>query len=175
MTKRSVLTILLLAAFLLSAWGNVIGAASCPRYLAQNCFAHPEQARRVERESCHHEISDMDMGDMQMDGNSATEAEVPDVAENPTIEVLTESSVEQAGLDAPNEPCGHCWMHSQASSGSATLAAVDPSPRSVAALAPPAETTIDLGFPSPGAIEPLEHSPPGSTFPRHILINVFRI
>lgn len=115
------------------------------------------------------------MGDMQMGGDSATEAEVTPIRENPTIEVEAESSVEQLALDVPTEPCGHCWMHSQPSSGTGTLGAVDPSPRSVEALAPSRAATIALRFPNPIAIEPLEHSPPGSSFPLHILINVFRI
>jgi hypothetical protein len=115
------------------------------------------------------------MGDMEMDGDSATEAELTPLRENPTIVVESESSVEQTALDRPTEPCGHCWMHSQPSSGTGTLGAVDPSPRSVEALAPSTAARIALRFPNPTAIEPLEHSPPGSSFPLHILINVFRI
>lgn len=176
MQRRPIPTVLLLMAFLLSAWSNVIAAACCPRYVAQNCFAQKtQQAKQVDRESCHNEINDTDMGDMQMDGDSATEAEVTPIRKNPPLTVATESSAEQTALDLPNDPCGHCWMHSQPSSGTATFAAVDPSPRSVEALAPPAETIIDLGFPNPTAVEPLEHSPPGNTSPRHLLINVFRI
>lgn len=176
MTPKPLLIVLLLVAFLLSAWGNVIGAAFCPRYLAQNCFAQKtQQARQVDRGSCHHEMSDTDMGGMQMDGDSATEREVTPIRENPTIEVEAESSGDQIALDVPTGPCGHCWMHSQPSSGPGTIGAVDPSPRSVEGLAPPSEARIVLSFPKPGAIEPLEHSPPGSSFPRHILINVFRI
>lgn len=181
MRRKRISIMILLAAFLLSAWGNVIGAAFCPRYLSQHCFAHlTQQANQVERESCHHEIADMDVGDMQMDdsqmdSDSAPKAELESVAEvQPTAGVL-ESSIERAAFDLPTEPCGHCWMHSQPSSGMGTLAAINPSPRSVEALAPPAEVTIALGFPNPNATEPSEHSPPGSSFPRHILINVFRI
>ena len=176
MRTRRISVLILLVAFLLSAWGNVIGAAFCPRYMAQNCFAkHSRQAKQVDRESCHHEMSDTDMGDMQMDGDSATEPEVTSISENQTIEVKAEPSLEQSSLDRPNEPCGHCWMHSQPSSGTGTLTAVDPSPRSLEALAPPVEVTITLGFPNPIATEPLEHGPPGSSSPRYILINVFRI
>ena len=176
MTKRPLLIVLLLVAFLFSAWGNVIGAAFCPRYLAQNCFAQKTpQAKQGDRESCHHEVSDTDMGDMQMGGDSATEAEVTHIRENPTIVVESKSSVEQTALERPTEPCGHCWMHSQPSSGTATPGAVDPSPRSVEALAPSSAATIALRFPNPTAIESFEHGPPGSSFPRHVLINVFRI
>jgi hypothetical protein len=176
MRKGRISILILLVAFLLSAWGNVIGASFCPRYLAQNCFArNTQQAKQVDRESCNHEMSDTDMGDMQMDGDSVSEPEVTDVGENPTIEVATGVSLERIALDLPNEPCGHCWMHSQPSSGTGIMATVNPSPRSVEALAPPADITTALGFPNPIATEPLEHGPPGSSSPRYILINVFRI
>src|ERR1041384_901663 len=176
MRKRLLLIVLLLVAFLLSAWGNVIGAAFCPRYLAQNCFAKKtSQPKQVKGGSCRHEMADMGRGDMQMDEEVAAEPASSD-REKSTIEVAAEQlSVEQTALDIPKEPCGHCWMHSQPSSGTGTLAAVKPSPRPVEALAPVAKTTIALGFPNPTATEPSEHSPPGSSFRRHILINVFRI
>ena len=182
MRKRSVLIFLLLVAFLLSAWGNMIAAAFCPRYMSLNsCIKHQSrQTKQVEHKSCHHEMADMEMDDMKMDdmqmeNDSASKADVESVAAAEPTLVVAESSIEQAAFDLPIEPCGHCWMHSQPSSGSGTLAAVNPSPRPVEALAPPSDITIDLGFPNPTAIEPLEHSPPGNSFPRHILINVFRI
>lgn len=174
MTERPLAIFLVVVAFLLSAWGNLIAAAFCPRYLAQNCFAHiTQQANQGPRESCHHE-TDMDMGDMQMDGDSATEAEVTSARENPPLAVAKESSDERTALDLPTQPCGHCWMHSQPSSGTGTLAAVDPSPRSVEALAPSVEIAFPLPSLNPTVIEVLEHGPPGNSFPRHIL-NVFRI
>lgn len=174
MTKKPLLIVLLLVAFLLSAWGNVIGAAFCPRYLAQNCFTYTtQQAKPVKHESCHHEMTDMDMGDMQM-GEEVAAAPVSSDRENPTIEVAAKSSVEQAALDVPTQPCGHCWMHSQPPTGNGTLTAVNP-PRSVGTDAPSAELSITLHSAHTIALLPLEHSPPGNSFPRHVLINVFRI
>ena len=175
MSKRSLAVFLLVAAFLLSAWGNVIGAAFCPRYLAQNCLAQATpRVKQIERESCHHEMAGMDMGDMHMNEGVSAEPVSSD-RENPTIEVAAESSIDQAALDVPTQACGHCWMHSQPSSGTGTLAAVNFSTRSVEALAPPAQITIAFGFPNPTGTEPSEHSPPGNSIPRHILNNVFRI
>lgn len=170
------LIVLLLIAFLLSAWGNVIGAAFCPRYLAQNCFAQEtQQARRVNRGSCHHEMSDMDMSDMETAGDSAAEPAVTSLSANPTMVVEAESTAAPTALDRPTGPCGRCWMHSQPSSGAGTLAAIDPWPGSVQALTLPDKFSKALRFPDPTAIELLEHSPPGSSFPRHIFISVFRI
>ena len=179
MTKKLAI-LLLLVAFLVSAWGNVIAASFCPSYLARNCLLKlVDKAKAVNESSCQHETADMNTTEMQMDDmqmdESAPETELTTARDAFPVADVTDSSSDQSALETPREPCSHCWMHSQPPSGTGTLAAVDPSPRSVAALAPPAETTIDLGFPNPAAIEPIEHSPPGSSSPRHILINVFRI
>lgn len=183
MTKRPLLIVLLLVAFLLSAWGNVIGAAFCPGYLSRNCHIAQEtqKSKRVDPESCHHEMTDtgemkmddMQMGDMQMESDSPPDTEAAINYDNLPTLVATESFVEW--VDLPAEPCGHCSMHSQAPAGTATLAAVDPSPRSAGTDAPSPELEMALPAAIPIPITPLEHSPPGNSFPRHIFINVFRI
>ncbi len=175
MRRRSMYAILLMLAFLLSAWSNVIAAAFCPRYQARNCLVKPNsKLTRVSQQSCHHEIADMQMDDMIADDSSA-QTESTTVANNQNPTDGTESSIDETALDRQNEPCGHCWMHSQPTSGSTILAALNPTSRSVEVPAPLASITIALSFPNPGVIEPFEHSPPGNSFPRHILINVFRI
>ena len=182
MTKRPLAIFLLVVVFLFSAWGNVIAASFCPGYLSRNCSVKHEvpQTTQVVRESCHHDMASMDMGgmkmdDMQMYEDSAQESEATSVVETPLTVSVTESSINQAALEVPAERCGHCWMHSQRSSGTGTLAAVNPSARSVDAMAPPAESTVALSVPNPTSTGPSEHGPPGNSFPRHILINVFRI
>ena len=181
MTKRPIAIFLLLVAFLVSAWGNVIGAAFCPRYLAQNCHLK-HAAQRIEQipqKSCHEmagmSMEDMNMDDMQMEGDSSVQNELSDSPQSLTSEIATDSSVDQVVLNLPNEPCGHCWIHSQPSSGTGTLNAVEPSPRSVEAIAAATGITVTLPVPKPITAAPLEHSPPGTTSPRHVLINVFRI
>jgi hypothetical protein len=76
MKKQSFFLVVLLGAFLLSAWGNVIGAAFCPRYLSNraSCIFHePPQPKQVDvKTSCHHEMGAMEMGDMRMDDDEIT-------------------------------------------------------------------------------------------------------
>ena len=181
MRRRRISILILLFVFLLSAWGNVIGAAFCPRYLAQNCFAHKtKRAKQAEHESCTHgiavtEMGDMRMEDMQMDNDSAPKAEVKSVAEAQPTGLVTQSSTPRIVIERPEETCGHCWMHSQPASGAATLVAVDPSTRLIDTNAPPAECAVALAHDFSVSIAPQEHGPPGNLLPRHVLINVFRI
>jgi len=182
MTKRALLISLILVAFLFSAWGSVIAASFCPRYLSLNgCIKHGvRQAAQVEPKSCHHEMADMKMGDMEMDdmqmnADAAPVSEVDSIPDNPPTQVATESSVEQVAIDLPFEPCGHCWMHSQPSSGTSTVTAINRSPRSVEANAAPTEFQIVSPSGCPILALRLEHGPPGGALPRHVLINVFKI
>jgi hypothetical protein len=182
MRKRRISIIILLVAFLFSAWGNVIAASFCPGYLARNCSLKHDarQTTQVAREFCHHDMAGMDMGDMKMDDmqideDSAQESEAPSIVETPPTVAVTESSIDQVTVEVPAGPCGHCWMHSQPSSATGTIAMVNPSQRSVEAIAPAAEMAVALGFPNRTATGPSEHSPPGNSLPRHVLINVFRI
>ena len=182
MRKRSFSITLLVVAFLFSSWSNVIAAAFCPRYSSsRNCHLQQRQIKQVEQKSsCQHEMAEMEMGDMHMDDTNmesedASETLGNPIPENPPIQIATESSSEQVAFDFPTEPCGHCWMHSQPSSGTAAIVAVDPSRWSVETKAPPANLVIALPSAFAVPIMPLEHGPPGNSFPRHILISVFRI
>jgi len=182
MQKRSFSITLLVVAFLFSAWSNVIAAAFCPRYSSsRNCHIQQRQIKQVEhKSSCQHEMADMEMGDMQMDdtnmdSEAASETSDNSIPEIPPVQIATDSSSEQLTIDFPTEPCGHCWMHSQPSSGTATSVAVDPSRRLVETSAPPADFVAALPSAFAVPIMPLEHSPPGNSLPRHVLISVFRL
>jgi hypothetical protein len=181
MARRSIPIFLLIVTFLLSAWGNVIAAAFCPRYLSNrecNTKHHPRQPKQVDhKSSCHQEMADMQMGDTQMDNteteNQAVEPKDSSIIEDSRTQVVTES--EEFHADLPTEPCGHCWVHSQPASGTATLVAVDPTRQLVETNAPPAELAVVAPSPVSASITPVEHGPPGNLLPRHVLINVFRI
>ena len=179
MRKRSFSIILLVVAFLFSAWSNVIAAAFCPRYLSsRNCHVQqqPRQAKQVEhKSSCQHEMADMQMDDKEMESGAASESTDNSIAEKPPMPVATESSTEQLILNFPTEPCGHCWMHSQPASGTAIPVAFDPSKRLVETNAPPSDFVVALPSAFTVPIIPLEHGPPGNSFPRYVLNNVFRI
>jgi hypothetical protein len=160
---RRLSTILLLTAFVLSAWSNVIAASFCPRYSIGDFSIKQtvEQNSSVKSEPCHHEMAQMNMdGEAEITTNAST-ADTPNPA--PTV------------LELPSEPCGHCWMHSQPSSGNGTVVAQGPLSQSVGADAPPGDavSAVPLTFIIP--ITPVEHGPPGNSLPRHVLINVFRI
>jgi hypothetical protein len=174
MSKRSFPIFLITATFLLSAWGNVIAAAFCPRYSARDLSFKQtiEQDSSAKSESCHHETAQMDMdgGSMEMDSNSPDESQIATNAP-----AADKSNPVPAVLELPDETCGNCWMHSQPSSGTGTAVAQSPLSRSVEADPPPADfasaTTLTFIIP----IIPFEHGPPGDSLPRHVLINVFQI
>jgi hypothetical protein len=183
MSKRRCPVFLLTVTFLLSAWGNVIAASFCPRYLS-NRACHikrdPRQPQQVDHDSSHHhEMTNMEMGDMQMDETemeSGADLETADNSnhENRPIQVGAEFSPEQLVVNLPTEPCGHCWTHSQPASGIATVVA-DPSKGLVQTTAPPVSVAIALPGAHPVPFARMDHGPPGNSFPRHVLINVFRI
>ena len=186
MSKRGLLIFLLTFAFLMSAWGNVIAAAFCPRYLSNSALSirpTSQDTRQVDRKaSCHHEMAEMEMSDMQMDGTEiqGDEADVEtlsnSIADAPPIQVEPETNTQQIVIDRPAETCGHCWMHSKPASGATTLVVVDPSTRLIDTNAPPAEEyAFTLVHDFTVSISPQEHGPPGVALPRHVLINVFRI
>jgi hypothetical protein len=181
MRKQSFSITFLVVAFLFSSWSNVIAAAFCPRYSSsRNCHIQQRQAKQVEhKSSCQQQMDGREMRDMEMDDtkmDSEAASETPDlVPENPPVQIATESYSEQIAIDFPTEPCGHCWMHSQPSSGTPTIVAVDPSRRLVETNAPPANFVVALPSAFAVPIMLLEHGPPGNSFPRHVLISVFRI
>lgn len=173
MKRRSLSIVFVVVALLFSAWGNVIAAAFCPRFaLNRDCClkyaAH--QAKQVKHDpSCHHEMAGMDMDDMQMESPPDTNAQ------DSPVELTSESSSEQISLDLPIEPCAHCVSHSQTTSGTVSVVAIDPSKRLVQANSLPASFSIDLTRAFADLIVPSEHGPPSPSSPRHVIINVFRI
>src|SRR6267143_7133475 len=184
MSRRPLSTIVLLAAVLLSSWNNVIAAAFCPRYLSNHaCSSKPisQESKQVKRKfTCHHDMSQMEKGDMQMDETEMESVADVNTSENSIpegrlIRIGTEAFAENVVTDLSAEPCGHCWMHSQPPSATATLVAIDPSKRFVETSAPPADFVAALPSAFTIPILPLEHGPPGDPSPRHVLINIFRI
>jgi hypothetical protein len=117
----------------------------------------------------------MQMDDTNIGSEAASETPDNPIPENPSGQIATGSFSEQVAIAFPTEPCGHCWMHSHPSSGTTVVVAVDPSKRLVETNAPPADFVVALPSTFSVPIIPLEHGPPGNTFPRHVLINVFRI
>jgi hypothetical protein len=177
MRKQSLAIVFVVVALLFSAWGNVLAAAFCPRFMLNRdcCLKRGAQpSKHVKHESsCHHEMAGMKMDDMQME----TEADsAPDTsAQNSQVEVPSESSSDEVALDRPIEQCACCLSHSQTTSGTVSVVAIDPSKRLVGTNSLPANFVIGLSPAFAEMIVPSEHGPPGPSSPRHIIINVFRI
>jgi uncharacterized protein involved in copper resistance len=177
MRKRFLSIVFVVVALLFSAWGNVIAAAFCPRFALNHdcCLKHGTQpSKQANHESsCHHEMAGMEMDDMQME----TEADsAPDTsAQNSHAQRPSESSSDEVALDLPIEQCACCLSHSQTISGTVSVVAIDPSKRLVETNSPPANFAIGLTSAFAGLIVSSEHSPPGPSTPRHVIINVFRI
>jgi hypothetical protein len=178
MRKRSLsIVFVVVVALLVSAWGNVIAAAFCPRFMLNGdcCLKHgAEPSKHVKHESsCHHEMAGMEMDDMQME----TEADsAPDTsAQNSQVEVPSESSSDEVALDLPIEQCACCLSHPQTTSGTVSVVAIDSSKQLVETNSLPANFVIGLTSAFAGLIVRSERSPPGQSTPRHVIINVFRI
>jgi hypothetical protein len=179
MRKRSFSIGILIIAFLMSAWGNVIAAASCPRFaLNRSCSIEHKahQPTQVENAStCHHEMVGMEMNDMEMEADASSYSKSDSTTQSSHVQPRFESSSNQVAFDLPIEQCPHCWSHSQPTSGSASTVAVDRSKQLVETDSPPADLVFASLSAFPILITPSEHGPPGIALPRHVLINVFRI
>ncbi len=171
MRKQFLSTVFVTFALLFSAWGNVIAAAFCPRFaLHQDCCLRSgaRQAKQVKRDSPRQdEMTGMDMDDMQMESDTSEQ--------NSTVPLPAESTAEQAALDSPMPPCTHCLSHSQTTFGTASVAEIELSKRVVQTNSLPANFAIALTTAFADLIAPSEHSPPGPSPARHVIINVFRI
>jgi hypothetical protein len=177
MHKRPSFIVLLIVGFLFSAWSNVIAAAFCPRYgtnrlcLGKQVVSRPKDVDT--HASCHHEVADMEMDDVQMETEMSSDSDIASTTQSSDVELS--SSNDQVALELPIEQCLHCWSHSQPTSGSVSLVATDSSKPSVVTDLPLADLSFALPSNPLISIIPTEHGPPGNSFPRHVLINVFRI
>jgi hypothetical protein len=176
MHRRPLFIVLLVIAFLLSAWSNVIAAAFCPRYGSNGLCSGKHVASKPKADhqlSCHHEMADMETDDMQMESETSLGSNNDSSAQTSGAELS--SSSDQVALDLPAEQCPHCWSHSQPTSGSTSLVIADSSKQSIARDLPLADLSFDSPSTSLVSITPSGHGPPGNSSPRHVLINVFRI
>ena len=173
--KRFLFTIIIVIALLSSAWGHVLAASFCPRFNKNHVssFKHSAHQPISLEVASHAGTCGMNMPDMQTEATDDPQEDTDaPVAER---DAANDSNPDADALDRPGEPCPHCLMHSQLTSGTATVVAVDPSKRLVEINAPSADFAMALPSALVLPITPLEHGPPGKSSPRHVLINVFRI
>lgn len=172
MTKRSIFTFLLVLAFPAGAWGNVFAAAFCPHLGSTRacCLRQASQSPPSSNET-HHDMGDMQMGDMQMDPPAVTAGEscAPRTVSNGVAQYP------ETALELPADTCAHCISHSQLTSTSFVVSGAE-STKSHGLTAPqtPAQ---DSAVPNLRylLLERRGHAPPGETFPRYLFINIFRI
>ena len=178
----------------ISSLGHAFAAVFCPHPMGrQCCFAKaPDHDHATSHQ--HAALLDTPMGSMQMDdmhGVQMNEMAIDDMAmpdrgtDSSTMKGMfamsylpvadNESLANRIGQ--PMEPCPHCLSHSGILNAPiSSLSLPDQSskdlglvPLLVSRLLVPATATLaQIG-------SPREHAPPGSSAPRHILINVFLI
>ena len=179
--KRPILASLILLAVVAGAWGNVLAAAFCPHIVSTHaCYlnsSHPSQS--LDAHDMHDmdmgQVADMQMGEMQMDMSAefTDEASTQEQSE-PIAEVEQNSGT--TVVDQPIETCSHCLNHSRLPVGSVTLREAESAKRCAnLTAAPQVIEQVSLTTLPSFMFDPREHAPPGSSSPRHILINVFRI
>jgi hypothetical protein len=179
MRMRFLSMVLLVVAMLFSAWGNVVAAAFCPRYASnRNCcikqtVSPPKQAEHPS--SCHAEMAGMKMDGMPMETETSADSGTDPGMQNSPAELKSESSTDQVAFALPIEECPHCWSHSQPTSGAASVVTVEASKRLVETSLPTADFAVGSPPAFYGLVSLSRPGPPGSSLPRHVLINVFRI
>jgi hypothetical protein len=149
-----------------SGWGHVLAAALCPHVKAEHsCCPAQATASHDHGLSSSHEA-------MQMDGMEGMDMQTPAA---PVAETLTTGG-DANSLGQPLEDCAHCMGHSQLPITPVAAGTADQSSRSAELAAPPATSLISPIAPTLTAlVSSRPHGPPGTSAPRHVLINIFRI
>ena len=172
--RQSGLSIISLAfALLLNASSNVFAATFCPRTAKDHdcCSRHSDKptSQATGESSCAHEMSGMDMDDMDMSDD--TESAFQNVAAG----LKADSVSEQNDLVASSEPCQHCLSHSQASSALGVATVGDSSSQSTVSDITTSNLCAHLATRLMVAATPFSHGPPGNSVRLHTLLNIFRI
>lgn len=158
--------------------GHVFAVAFCPRSLGRECcFANI--SNHTHGSSSSHQ--DMAAHGMPMDGMSMDDMAIDDTAAVEESNLLTPPAVDEEVLagsfDRPVEACWHCMSHSGILNAPASVVTVqDESRNTVDSVPLPVSSFLASSL---TAVKqngsPREHSPPGTSAPRHILISVFLI
>jgi hypothetical protein len=184
---------------MIGSLSHIVAAAFCPRLLGRECCLSRAPNHTHASPSCHDEMTrhDMsmesmatdasDMPDMAMDGmnidhmdmamHDESEASgVADVSSTP-LQPVAFDEVLASTVEQPFETCKHCLTHSGLLNGPVSFVrAPDQSSKDLGSVLLPvsklfaasAITLLQLGLPR-------EHAPPGSSAPRHLLLNIFLI
>lgn len=177
-----------------ASFGHVFAAAFCPRTLGRECciaktthHAHGPSSSDVHKANMHMDGMSMDgmnMGDMTMGDTSMDHNAMDDVVRDAsTADISIPAWLGPGEEPAANrfqqtvESCPHCLGHSgivnapissvgAPGHSNKDLAAIPVAPAKFCARSAMRLAQIGLSR---------EHAPPGSTAPRHVLLNVFLI
>lgn len=167
--------------------GHVFAAAFCPRMLGHDCCLMKKSSQEPSSHSHQHlhsmamdgmtdesmQMDGIDMRDMMMEDASVppSSADIDDV----TLLSSSEELVPANRVQLPIEACTHCMTHSGAQNAPVSSASVpDQSNKDIGSVPlPVSRFLIQPPMPLAQIGLPREHAPPGSSAPRHILINVF--
>lgn len=180
MERRSLTTLTVLVAVLLSGLGNVLAASLCPRMDSD----HSCCARRMKHETDTHDLVSCDT----MLEHKTASHEVSDAASELThetspvritstpalFEPLPEENVARALGDLAKS-CSHCAGHSGPPESTLAIRGAESPKRYEALAAIQIFQEILSAFVKDSIFAPREHAPPGEASPRHLLLNVFRI
>jgi hypothetical protein len=168
--------------------GHVFAAAFCPRMLGHDCCLtggsrDPQPAQS--HQHMHGMVMDsMTHQSMAMDSGEAEDMMMDDAGVPPSSSIVeatqlaaSEELLPTNKLELPFEACTHCMSHSGvANAPISSVSVADQSNKDFGSvplpvsrfLVRPAMVFAQIGLPR-------EHAPPGTSAPRHILMNVFLI
>ena len=156
MHKRFLASTVLATALLFSLGGNFLVAALCPHLRSAQVSCHAPLAES--------KMSHDDMGEMEMDEMDSMD----ESASNPDPDAIA--------IGEPIGLCPHCAVHSRTTPNVVSLREVEASQQPGSFAIPDAIQNVVFVETSLVAVStPRAHGPPGTTTPRHILINIFRI
>jgi hypothetical protein len=154
MHKRFLIPVLVAVAFLVSEGGGFLNAFLCPHF-------------RLGLASCERQVKELTASHGHMEHKQTKSMN----AESTPIKKSDRNAVGQ-----PADPCGHCAIHSGATTDPSSLRENQAAKRSSHLNLSPTVSEVDsapssfLTTPSARA-----HGPPRELIPRHILISIFRI
>jgi hypothetical protein len=158
--------------------GHVVAATVCPRSLGRECcFARTSNHTHDSSSS----RQDTSVHCMRMDGMSMDDMTRPDTTAVEVSNLFTPPLVDEEAsastLEQPVGSCPHCMIHSGLSNAPASfVTSPDESRKTVDSVPLPVSSFLAPSLPTVKQNgSPREHAPPGSSAPRHILINVFLI
>jgi len=170
-TKSKLSALLLSGIVLLGLWGNVLAASLCHHTGGKHdcCIGRKTPQHSTD------EMAGLDTSDGRMDGKQMSGDELADIQ---TPDSASDNSSDAHGAEAftlLNEICPHCLMHSLPNAGSGLPDLAPANPHTKQTSAPQVEPISEIVYFSIAFPLCRDHSPPGSSASRQVLINIFRI